>query len=232
MVFGHLVEDIDEYLIVVGMDAISPGPTSATLQELQTRLAYYNPYGHQIRKRDAEDWETHFVREPRRPGSLVLSKSKTRRHPLIICTLVTQVYQGNPSPERPVEEYAHLPEGHQQLLSQDTHDNRVAWLQEALTDLSTQLAEGEEHRPPTGEVFIEGEMLLRSQVPGAPGEGKTDPEKVAAVETFTWLLKTMGLTTTVIWRQGDSEEGDVFLANAGGPFQGLTTEEWPYPETE
>ena len=229
-VYGRIVDDMDEYLVVVSMDALSPGPTSETLQELQTKLNYYNPYGHRIRKRKAEDWETHFAKEPRQPGALIFSKAKTRHHPLTMCTIVTQVYQGNPSPDRVEEEYAHLPEGHRQLLSQDTHTNRANWLQEALTALSTQLAEEEEFRPPTGEVFIEGEMLWGPQVPEIEGGGEVDPEKMAAVETFTWLLKTMGLATTVIWRDGGPGEGGVALATTGWPFQELTQEEWPCPE--
>ena len=205
--------------MVVAIDALSPGPTSDTLLDLYVGLNYYNPYGHRTRRK-GEGWEEHFVKEPRVPATLIFHSPKTRRQTLSLCSIVTHIYQGPPAPGRPLEEYTHLPQEHQDLLPLDTEENRTFWLQEALTELTTQLAEGETHRPPTGQVLIEGEMLL--PYGHATGEGNLIPlpERMAAVEACTWLLDTMGLETSLIWRDPNQRWTGTHAGADGLPFPG------------
>ena len=135
-----------------------------------------------------------------------------------LCSIVTQVYQGPPAPDRSLGEYLHLPKEHQDLLPLDTEENRTLWLKEALTELTTELAEEETHRPPSGQVLIEGEMLLPYSHATVEDSQIPIPERMAAVETCTWLLSTMGLETSLIWRDSNQRWTDAQGGVGGLPF--------------
>ena len=231
IVYGRLEKMMEEHLAVVSLDAISREPTSDTIKELILGVTHYNPYGATARFDKKREWEIHYARTPRPLASVTFSKSRTRAGPLTICSLVTQAYQGPPIPDRSIADYQALPEDHLKMLEQDTRESRLTWMKQAFADLASILAEGETYRPRSGQVLLEGEMFLDTKGPTYCGQEQPSASRVQIVEEFTWLLETMDLSTTVVWREERHKWSNLNQTAAELPFRDVDPALWPLPES-
>ena len=229
--YGKLMEHATEqHLIVVGLDAMSRAPSSGTIEELILSLNYYSPYAVTRRNQHREEWEALFTKNPRSPGSITFAQGKTRSNNAIICSMITQAYQGPPTPHRSLVDYQDLPKDLLQLLKKDTKENRQQWLEEAFTKVAESLAEEVTNHPPTGEVLIEGEFLLDRADESNQGQDRLDGNRIRIVEEFTWLLQTLGLSTSVMWREANQRWGGIESIATALPFQALSAKDWPFPD--
>ena len=82
----------------------------------------------------------------------------------------------------------------------------------ALADLASYLAENETYHPTSKQFFLEGEMLTDGSDTSKPDLGSSDNVEIKAIRQFAWQMKTMGLSTTVVWRQGKSYDPNQAVA--------------------
>ena len=114
-----------------------------------------------------------------------------------------------------------IPLEYQQTINEDTIENRQKWLVKALENLASYLAENEVDHPASKQIFIEGEMLTDRCDSSHTIWGSTSEISKQAIGQFAWQMKTMGLSTTLVWRQGND--------NVQNQVSALTL---PFPEIE
>ena len=212
------------------MDALSRTASTESVQDLIMELNYYSPYPATTRLTRKTGWKATWIEEPRTPGEVMFSVGKTRTNTATIGSLITQIYQGPPAPARTWNEYQDLPEEHLHLLSKDTKVNRDTWFEASLTQVSRRLAEEATLQPLTQQIYIDGEMLLEDEGVTTSGFAEPNPERWRVIGEFTWLTYTMGLATTVVWREGRQPEGDRVPEADIFPFQNVREQDWTFPE--
>ena len=176
---------------MASIDSLSREPSTNTILELTLEVTSFYPYEGPQQPRGKDEWKKHFCRQMRLPSSFKFAKGRTRGSTrATICSLVTRAYDGTPPG---VGLMPNLPLEYQQAINEDTIENRQKWLVKALENLASHLAENEVYHPASKQIFIEGEMLTR-------GSGSEIGKQ--AIGQFAWQMKTMGLSTTLVWRQG------------------------------
>ena len=191
------------------------------------KFRFFNPYG-VSKSKSKSNPKSGFTKTPCEPGDIQFWVSKTRNSQNItICSLVTHIIEDPSVPQRDFGKYKNITVDQSDLLKKDTNDNRCKWFKEALNKLSSTLAENIDMRPKLGKVCIEGEMLLNGEE-----KFKTCSNKMQSVDEFTWLLQTMGLETTVVYREKLGLVNCTIVEETKHlPFNGLDDTMWPFPET-
>ena len=173
-----------------------------------------------------------MTKGPREPAGMEIWESRTRNGPkLRICTIVTNILSSSSVPQREIRKYNDIPVNYHELLEKDTGDNQCKWLKEALNKLLVNLESVGEETHTLKKVLIEGEMLYKTPASSEKNVTESCEDKMLIIEEFTWLLQTIGLETTVIYRE---EIGlincNIITGTENLPFQELGDGEWPFPE--
>ena len=224
ILYGKLVDWISDnphHLLVVQIDALSRTPTSSTLEELIQRLNYYNPYGPTNR---STSWDKQYMKQPRQPADIIFAECRTRSKSATICSLVTLGYHGPPTPGKSLPNCSGLPENHLQIVNSDDATHCIGWFQKSFADLAKLLTENESLRPPSGNIMIEGEMLLDHC-----DREKPHKDKMEVVREFTWLMKTRGISTSIIFRNKQQNWDDINTTAVLLPFHSLSNNDWNFP---
>ena len=198
---SNLVDD--KHLLVVGIDSLSREPSTDTIMELTLEVTSFYPYEGSQQPRGKDEWKKHFSGQMRAPSSFKFTKGRTRGSSnAIVCSMVTRAYDGIPPR---VGSMPSLPLEYQQAINEDTIENRQKWLLKALENLASYLAENEVDHPASKQIFIEGEMLTYRCDTSHTIWGSTSEISKQAIGQFAWQMKTMGLSTTLVWRQGNDD---------------------------
>ena len=200
----------DKHLIIVAIDSLSREPSTNTIVELVLGVTAFHPYEGTLRLSAKNEYQKHFTRQRRPMMSFNFAGGKTRGSTgTTVCSIVTRVFDGAPPL---VGSMPSLPLEYQQSLNQDTVENRKIWLVKALADLASYLAENENYHLPSKQIYLEGEMLTDGSDTSKPDLGSSEDVEIKAIRQFAWQMKTMGLSTTVVWRQGKSYDPNQAVA--------------------
>ena len=218
-------------LIVVSIDALSNEPNTKTLEELMHKYNFFNPYG-TTKSNSKNNTYANLTTNAREPGDIQFWVSKTRKNQNIsICSLVTHILDGPIVPQRNLGKYGTIPVDKLEMLEQDLSENRNKWLKQSLQALANILAENPEMQPKSGKVFIEGEIVLDKDKYNEEEKFPNCRKKMQSIDEFTWMLHTMGLETTMVYREKLGLINCTIIEDSKHlPFNDLEHTMWPFPE--